>query len=90
MEEKEALFEQNLASLKAAYRAGKIPKINRTEREILEFCHGRNMTEFLREEFSRNPILYDANGEIIENSTYATDVPSGTFFAGEDSGRFIM
>lgn len=57
--------------LKAQFRAGKISKINRAEREILEFCHGRDMVEFVREEFRRNPILYDEYGNVIDNPKYS-------------------
>lgn len=90
MDEKDALFEQNLALLKAKYRTGDIPKISRMERQILEFCHGRDMVEFVREEFRNNPILYDENGNAIENPKYATDVPTDTFFARKDTGRAVI
>ena len=90
MDEKDALFEQNLALLKAKYRTGDIPKISRMERQILEFCHGRDMVEFVREEFRKNPILYDENGNAIENPKYATDVPTDTFFGGDKEEKDII
>lgn len=90
MEEKDALFEQNIALLKAKYRAGGVPKINGMERQILEFCHQRDMVEFVREEFRNNPILYNEHGDIIENPQYTTDAPTDTFFAGEDTGRTVI
>lgn len=90
MEEKDALFEQNIALLKAKYRAGGVPKINRMERQILEFCHGRDMVEFVREEFRNNPILYNENGDIIENPQYTTDTPTHSFFGGEDTEESLL
>lgn len=90
MEEKDALFEQNVALLKAKYRAGGVPKINGMERQILEFCHQRDMVEFVREEFRNNPILYNEHGDIIENPQYTTDTPTHSFFGGEDTEESLL
>ena len=48
----------------------KIPKINKAEREILEFCHNRDMREFLREEFEKHPIKLDENGNLIGGNPF--------------------
>ena len=90
MEEKNILEpQQEFSMLRAMYRSGKISKITRAERELLEFCHERDMIAFLREEFRRNPILYDENGEIIENPKYTVGECPNSFFGGE-TPRTIM
>ena len=42
--------------MRRLYAAGKIKKLTPQEREILEFCHERDMKDFLREEFAAHPI----------------------------------
>ena len=84
MEEENILESQReFSRLRAMYRSGKISKITSAERELLEFCHGRDMIAFLREEFRRNPILYDENGEVIENPKYTVGGCPDSFFCGE-------
>lgn len=58
------------AAARQLFRGGKIPKINAMERKILEFCHNRDMKEFLREEFERHPIRLDENGELIGGNPF--------------------
>ena len=53
--EKENAF---LNKLRAERVSKKIPTINQDEMELLQFCHERNMREFIREEFTKNPIDY--------------------------------
>jgi len=48
----------------------KVPKINAMERKILEFCHNRDMKEFLREEFEKHPIKLDENGNLIGENPF--------------------
>lgn len=82
--------------LKARFRAGKVAKINRAEREILEFCHGRDMVEFVREEFRRNPILYDEYGNVIDNPKYSVGGCPQSYINGagvnlvRDDGRDVL
>lgn len=48
----------------------KAPKINPMERKILEFCHNRDMKEFLREEFEKHPIRLDPDGNLIGENPF--------------------
>ena len=52
------------------YRIKKAPKINSMERKILEFCHNRDMKEFLREEFEKHPIRLDESGNLIGENPF--------------------
>lgn len=61
-------FDADLAALKLGIR--KAPKINSMERKILEFCAGRNMKEFLREEFEKHPIKLNENGNLIGENPF--------------------
>lgn len=63
----DAKFEAALAKLRMG---GKIPKLNRYERDLLEFCAGRNMKEYLREEFEKHPIRLDENGNLIGKNPF--------------------
>jgi len=82
--------------LKAKYRAGGVKKLTGTEREILEFCYGRDMVQFIREEFRKNPILYDEYGNIIDNPKYSLGSCPDSFFDGapvnmvNDDGRNVL
>lgn len=64
--------EERLGRALAEMRLGlkKVPKISSMERKILEFCHNRNMKEFLREEFEKHPIRLDENGELIGENPF--------------------
>lgn len=53
----------SLSNLRALYKAGKI-KLNESEKEILQFCHDRDMVQFLREEFERHPIILNEDGSL--------------------------
>ena len=66
-EEADKRFEAALAKLKMG---GKVPKLNRYERDLLEFCAGRDMKEYLREEFERHPIRLDENGNLIGKNPF--------------------
>lgn len=66
-EKEDSKFESAIAKM---LRVRKVPKINRAEREILEFCHNRNMKEFLREEFEKHPIKLDENGNLIGENPF--------------------
>ena len=48
----------------------KVPKITPMERQILEFCHERNMKEFIREEFEKHPIHLNEAGELIGENPF--------------------
>lgn len=63
----DARFEAAIASMRMG---GKIPKLTSAERQILEFCHGRDMKKFLKEEFERHPIRLDENGELIGGNPF--------------------
>lgn len=56
--------------MKELYKSGKIKKLTKEERELLEFCHNTDMRKFLAEEFQRNPI----------NSADAQDGILGTIY----------
>lgn len=90
MEDKEILFEKNVQALRELYRQGKIKKLDESEMDVLKFCHGRDMKEFIREEFKKNPIIYDENGDIIENSKYDVGNCPNSFFAGDSKNRHII
>ena len=48
----------------------KPPKLNSAEFEILEFCHGRDMRKFLKEEFEKHPIRLNESGELIGRNPF--------------------
>lgn len=51
---------------RAQYKLGKIPKLNKDEMSLLEFCHNTDMRAFLKEEFTKHPInSADADGGIL-------------------------
>jgi len=70
MTRKDELFERDLEQLRLKYRMGQIPKINAAERGILEFCHQRDMKEFLREEFEKHPIVLDEDGGLVGENPF--------------------
>ena len=61
-------FEKAILNLRL--NAKKVPKLNSAERALLEFCHGRNMREFLKEEFEKHPIRLDENGDLIGGNPF--------------------
>jgi hypothetical protein len=74
----DARFEAALANLK---NGGKVPKLSSMERQILEFCHNRDMKEFLREEFEKHPIRLNGNGELVGENPFSKEkTERGTFF----------
>jgi len=70
MTERDKIFEKDLAALRLKYKTGQIPKINAAERQILEFCHDRDMIEFLREEFEKHPIVLDEDGGLVGGNPF--------------------
>ena len=67
-ERSEEAFGKSLAEMKLGLK--KVPKINSMERKILEFCHNRDIKEFLREEFEKHPIKLNENGELIGENPF--------------------
>lgn len=61
-------FEAALAKMRMGFK--KPPKLNSMERRILEFCHNRDMKEFLREEFEKHPIKLDDDGNLIGENPF--------------------
>ena len=61
-------FDKAISEMKLGFK--KVPKINSMERKILEFCAGRNMKEFLREEFEKHPIRLDQDGNLIGENPF--------------------
>lgn len=68
--EREEQFYKDLEQLKLKYKTGQIPKLNSSERKILEFCHERDMTAFLKEEFEKHPINLDEDGCLIGENPF--------------------
>lgn len=66
-EEGDAKFEAAIAKLKMG---GKVPKLTPMERQILEFCHNRDMKKFLREEFDKHPIILNEDGELVGGNPF--------------------
>ena len=64
----EQRYQLELANLKLGLK--KAPKLNQAERALLEFCHERDMHEFLREEFERHPIKLNGDGELIGENPF--------------------
>lgn len=67
-ERSEETFGKSIAEMKLGLK--KVPKINAMERKILEFCHNRDIKEFLREEFEKHPIKLDDNGNLIGENPF--------------------
>lgn len=67
-EQADEAFSKALAEMRFGLK--KMPKINSMERKILEFCHNRDMKEFLREEFEKHPIKLNENGELIGENPF--------------------
>ena len=63
-------FQAALNNVHLRYKTGKIPKLNKAEREILEFCYSRDMKEFLREEFEKHPIVLNEDGGLVGNNPF--------------------
>ena len=67
----EALADQRFEAALANMRVGgKVPKLTSAERQILEFCHGRDMRKFLKEEFEKHPIRLDEEGNLIGKNPF--------------------
>lgn len=47
------------------------PKLNRFERELLEFCHNTDMKTLLREEFGKHQIELDTEGNLIGSNPFS-------------------
>ena len=62
------LFERNIARMKMGVM--KVPKLSYEERKLLEFCHGRDMKQFLKEEFEKHPIILNEDGELISPNPF--------------------
>lgn len=75
--DKEKQFYRDLENLRLKYKLGDIPKITNIERQILEFCHSRNMMEFLREEFEKHPIVLDENGGLVGKNPFINEDKAG-------------
>ena len=56
----------------------KPPKLNSAEFEILEFCHSRDMREFLKEEFEKHPIRLNESGELIGRNPFDVERENDT------------
>lgn len=61
-------FEQAIRELKQGIR--KAPKLTRDEYEVLAFCHGRDMRQFLKEEFEKHPIILDEDGGLVGENPF--------------------
>ena len=68
---KDLLFEQysDYDFLKEQYRNGTLQGLDDYERELLEFCHDRDMREYLRENVWEKPIVLDSEGGVDWNKT---------------------
>ena len=68
---KDLLFEQysDYDFLKEQYRNGTLQGLDDYERELLEFCHDRDMREYLRENVWEKPIVLDSDGGVDWNKT---------------------
>ena len=60
----DAKFEAEIARMRFG-NGGRKPKLNKMERQILEFCHERDMKKFLKEEFEKHPIILDDDGGLV-------------------------
>lgn len=69
--DRDLLYEQYLdyEYLKEQYRNGKLQGLNHYERDLLEFCHNRDMREYLRENVWDKPIVLNDDGGINWNRT---------------------
>lgn len=77
----DARFEEAIAKLKLGMKGGKKPQLNSMERQILEFCHGRDMKQYLKEEFEKHPIHLNEDGELIGENPFGKDrKTSKTFY----------
>ena len=50
--------------LKEMYQSGDIPSLNKHERELLEFCHGRDMRQYIKENVWDKPIVLNSDGSV--------------------------
>ncbi len=68
---KDLLYEQYLDYdyLREQYRNGQLPGLDAYERDLLEFCHGRDMREYLRENVWEKPIVLNSDGGVNWNET---------------------
>jgi hypothetical protein len=64
--DRDLLFEQysDYDYLKEQYRNGTLQGLDDYERELLEFCHDRDMREYLRENVWEKPIVLNSEGGV--------------------------
>jgi hypothetical protein len=69
--DRDLLFEQysDYDYLKEQYRNGTLQGLDDYERELLEFCHDRDMREYLRENVWEKPIVLNSEGGVDWNKT---------------------
>lgn len=61
-------FERAIRDLKMGLK--KVPKLTKDEYDVLAFCHGRDMRQFLKEEFEKHPIVLDENGCLVGENPF--------------------
>ena len=64
----DARFEAAIREMKMGVR--KVPKLTRDEYEVLQFCHNRDMRQFLKEEFEKHPIILNEDGELVGENPF--------------------
>ena len=57
------------------YKQGKIKKLDRYEMDLLKFCNGINVREFIKEEFDRHPIILKKD----DNGYMYAEAPNGIY-----------
>lgn len=63
-------IQKELSGLRDLYRSGQVQQISKIERQILEFCHSRDMIKFLREEFDKHKIVLNEQGELVGENPF--------------------
>ena len=84
---KDLLYEQYLDYnyLREQYRNGQLPGLDAYERDLLEFCHGRDMREYLRENVWEKPIVLNSDGGVNWNKTkFRRDEPQPKQMISDD------
>ena len=68
---REVLFEQHSGYdyLREQYRNGQLAGLDDFERELLQFCHDRDMRKYLKENVWDKPIVLDEDGGVNYNRT---------------------
>ena len=69
--DRDLLFEQHtdFNYLKELYRRGALGGLNSFERDLLQFCHDRDMRQYLKENVWDKPIVIDDDGNIDYSRT---------------------